>query len=288
MKIFNNTMGKEGKEPTTGTSLREASPALEIEIRDQLARKDYAGVLDTLAKMAEAKMVSPEAFYAGAYAYFMRGDYERAATWVGNVLTYAPQHVAARILLARLCILEDRAPEALSIMDLLLEARAEALTEKERDEIREVTGYYGRTRRETVCKNYPHIAAFLKLKEEAAPAPIREAAPQPPARETADDGTLALARQKLEEVRGMQCTLREKVGILSSFAGAWYFDGHFEAAELLLKAAASMDTGDASVLRGLALIAAESGDVERAVRLASAIQPTDFILLGILRDLTRR
>lgn len=284
MKIFNKNMRKADREQPGGSHLKEASPAWEIEIREQLRRKDYGAVLDTLAKMAEAKMVSSEAFYAGAYAYFMRGDYERAAAWVGNVLTYAPRHVAARILLARLCILEDRATEALSVMDLLLEAEEGTLTEKERDEIREIVGYYGRTRRETVCKNYPHIAAFLRLEE--VPAPLPEAASgREPAQEA--DGVTALARQKLDEVCGMDCTLREKVGILCSFAGAWYFDGHLEAAKLLLDAAASMDAGDAAVLRGLALIAAESGDMDRALRLASAVHPTDFILLGLLRDFAR-
>lgn len=284
MKIFNKSMRKKEGNSSGESALKEASPAWEIEIRDQLNRKDYGAVLDTLAKMAEAKAVSPEAFYAGAYAYFMRGDYERAAAWVENVLTYAPRHVAARILLARLCILEDRAPEALSVMDLLLEGGEETLTEKEREEIREIVGYYGRTRRETVCKNYPRIAAFLRLEE--PPMPKEEPAlRQEPGKE--EDGVTALARQKLEEVRGMEATLREKVDILSSFAGAWYFDGHLEAAKLLLEEAASMDAGDGAVLRGLALIAAESGDMDRALRLASAVHPVDFVLLGLLRDFAR-
>lgn len=52
----------------------------------------------------------------------------------------------------------------------------------------------------------------------------------------------------------------------------------------MLKEAALLDSGNGAVLRGLALIAAESGDMGKALQYAANIQPTDFVLLGLLRD----
>ncbi len=262
--------------------------ALERRAREQLAARDYAGILDTLAAMAEAKIYSPEAFYAGAYAYFMQGDYQRAATWVNNTLTYAPGHVPARILLARLCILEDRTAEALSVLDVLLEMGN--IEERERAEIREIAGYYGRTKRDMVCRDYPHIAAFLQLEKSATPGRnpvggrIPERMAEAPSAAIPGDGAMEMARRKVEEVLGMVCSAKEKVQVLCSFAGAWYFEGDFGAAEMALKAAGRIDSDDSEVFRGLALVAAESGDMDKAVQYASHIRPTDFLLLRTIKE----
>lgn len=254
----------------------------EKRIQECLKERDYDGVLENLGELAKRRVYDPEAFYAGAYAYFMQGDYERAATWVNNTLTYAPGHVAARILLARLCILEDRTTEALAVLDLLLGAGE--LGEDARREIREIVGYYGRTKKEMVCRDYPNIASFLQIggaegEEDAQISPV-EKAPKAPT-----DAGVQAARQKLQEVEEMSCSLKEKAQILSSFAGAWYFDGDLPAAKLLLEAVLRMDSGDSTALRGLALVAAASGDRDKALRYAACIQPTDFLLLETIRGM---
>ncbi|MBR3458958.1 MAG: tetratricopeptide repeat protein [Selenomonadaceae bacterium] len=269
--------------------MEQRGAALERKAREQLAARDYEGILDTMAAMAEARIYSPEVFYAGAYAYFMQGDYQRAATWVNNTLTYAPGHVPARILLARLCILEDRTAEALSVLDVLLEMGN--IEEKEMAEIREIAGYYGRTRREMVCRDYPHIAAFLRLEKsgtegrgEPAGGRILERKAELPSAAVPGDEAMEAARRKVEEVLGMACSAKEKVQILCSFAGAWYFGGDFGAAEMALKAAGRIDSDAPEVFRGLALVAVESGDLDKAVQYASHIRPTDFLLLRTIRE----
>ena len=264
-------------------SAQQGNAAWEREAQERLAARDYEAVLGVLAKLAGTGTISPDACYAGAYAYFMQGDYQRAATWVENTLTYLPSHVPARILLARLCILEDRTAEALSVLDVLLEAK-NSLREAEQSEIREIAGYYGRTRKEMVCRDYPHIASFLQLAGDAS-ASAGEADVATGSTEAAQGGgILALAQKKAEEIAGMPCSAKEKVQLLCSFAGAWYFDGELAAAELLLGEALRMDSNDSAALKGMALIAAESGDTERAVRFAACVRPTDFLLLQRLRD----
>ncbi|MBQ1510856.1 MAG: tetratricopeptide repeat protein [Selenomonadaceae bacterium] len=285
---FNKRMKKEGQQGQQGG--RTASPqeiaSLEHKIQEDLQGKSYGAVLADLAKLVEISgTASPDAFYAAAYAYFMQGDYKRATEWVNNTLAAAPSHVAARILLSRLCILEDRTAEALAVLDVLLETGA--MTGKERSEIREIVGYYGRTRKDMVCRDYPHIAEFLQLAAPSVPPAQQPQQPQQPAagqQAVQGNDVLALAHQKLEEIEGMQCSLQEKVRLLCSFAGAWYYEGNLEAAQVMLKEAALLDSGNGAVLRGLALIAAESGDMGKALQYAANIQPTDFVLLGLLRD----
>ena len=75
---------------------------LKKKMQEQMAAEEYAPAIETMAELAKLQCMDPEVMYRGAYAYFMLGDYDRAANWINNTLTYAPQHVPARILLARL------------------------------------------------------------------------------------------------------------------------------------------------------------------------------------------
>ena len=152
---------------------QEAEAGLQAEVKTteqklfrQIEEEAYSEALDTLVELVQKKSVSPQAMYAGAYAYFMMGDYDRAANWIDNTLRYAPNHVAARILLARLCILQEKADAGLSIFDLLTDKFLPSLNEEERDEIESLAGFYGRNEPDRIMREYPHLAAFLQLDKE--------------------------------------------------------------------------------------------------------------------------
>ncbi len=146
--------------------LQNEVKGLEEKLSDQIEREAYTDALDTLAELANHNSVSPQDMYYGAYAYFMLGDYDRSAKWIDNTLRYAPNHVAARILLARLCILQERANDGLAIFDLLTGSFLAGLSEKEREEIEMLAGFYGRNEPEKVKKDYPNLAAFLRVGED--------------------------------------------------------------------------------------------------------------------------
>lgn len=265
---------------------RESEKVLVEKIREKLDARDYGAVLDTLAKFAELGICNPEAFYAGAYAYFMEGDYQRSAQWVNNTLTCDSGHVAARILLSRLCILEDRTVEALSVLDALLEKGKGILAEEELGEIREIAGYYGRTKKEMVCREYPHIAEFLQLSGNGERAFDRiktegRVSAEPAAREEYAE---LLARRKVSEVEAVNRSVEEKVRVLCSFAGAWYAEGELGAAKVLLNAALRMDSGSQAALKGMAMVEAETGNTDKAMQYAAYVQPTDFLLLRTIRE----
>jgi len=152
---------------------QEAEAGLQAEVKTteqklfrQIEEEAYSEALDTLVELVQKKSVSPQAMYAGAYAYFMMGDYDRAANWIDNTLRYAPNHVAARILLARLCILQEKADAGLAIFDLLTDKFLPAMKEEERDEIESLAGFYGRNESDKIKREYPHLAAFLQIDKE--------------------------------------------------------------------------------------------------------------------------
>lgn len=178
---------------------QEAEAGLQAEVKTteqklfrQIEEEAYSEALDTLVELVQKKSVSPQAMYAGAYAYFMMGDYDRAANWIDNTLRYAPNHVAARILLARLCILQDKADAGLAIFDLLTDKFLPALKEEERDEIESLAGFYGRNEPDKVKREYPHLAAFLQIDKEN-----HEAEEKAEVRET-------VAESRVESVGGLK------------------------------------------------------------------------------------
>jgi len=124
----------------------------------------YEETLQALAKLIGAGDRNPELFYQGAYSYYMLGDNDRAAEWVNNTLTFAPAHVQARVLLARICFAENRAADGFKIFEFLLSNEKAALGEEDFDAIRQSMAYYLRHDREAV-KKYPSLAAFLGLEE---------------------------------------------------------------------------------------------------------------------------
>ena len=349
---------------------QEAEVGLQAEVKTteqklfrQIEEEAYSEALDTLVELVQKKSVSPQAMYAGAYAYFMMGDYDRAANWIDNTLRYAPNHVAARILLARLCILQEKADAGLAIFDLLTDKFLPALKEEERDEIESLAGFYGRNEPDKVKREYPHLAAVLQIDKEnheaEEKAEVRETVAEsrvesvgglklpsiskaPASNENGDgasksqaqqSGKSALdvlrtlkakidarahgndavnpsepeaasgveadrtapkaesvgaseeARRKIDEICGGKYTVAEKVRLLNSFAGGYYAQGDLDGAELCLKEALRFDEKDGSLLRNIAVLLAEKGEKDKALQAAAQMQPADFLLLRVIREM---
>ncbi len=270
--------------------IRREHLAKEQELWKQMDAEDYEAMLETLAQLIEAKDNNPDVFYAAAYAYFMQGDYRRAGEWVNNTLSYDQSHVAARILLARLCILEDRVAEALAVLDVMLEKNMSMLDEDDKEDIRRITEYYGRIRKEMICKDYPNIAEFLEISCDEMPTDLPDAelleksSSEKVMKESMHDA-IHEALQKVREIEGRHGALQEKINVLCTFAGGYYFAKDFDVAEVFLNAALRIEDSNAVVLKGLALIAAERGDKSRALQYVAKVQPTDFSLMRTLREM---
>ncbi|MGP1471063.1 MAG: tetratricopeptide repeat protein [Schwartzia sp. (in: firmicutes)] len=144
------------------TAVRQENAHWEALLAEQMAAGEYTTAIDTLAKLIQGNDIQPEFMYDAAYAYFMVGDYERAGQWINNTLSYAPDHLSIRILLARLLMIEEREDDGLAVLEFVLDKGGDSLTAAQRKEIGETLTFLGDDARAKLRDEYPHVAAFLR------------------------------------------------------------------------------------------------------------------------------
>lgn len=263
---------------------------LREELRDLFTEEKYSDVINKLAELVQDGDHDAEMLYDGAYSYFMLGDYTRAAGMVQNVLTFDQGHLAARILLARICILEDRTDDSLAIFDFVLEHGENVLTQEQREDIEDILDYYGRNEAEHIKAEFPHVAGFLglaPLAEEtesvAAPTPavkVQTVEPQAAMPQAAEQG--GDYRSEIQAVLTKDISLSDKIRLLQVFAGGHYMAGDYQAAAAFLEAALGIDGQDENVLRNLAITAKRMGKTEKAWEFAAKLPQTDLLLVDFL------
>lgn len=177
--------------PATG-EVREAEQKLDR----AFGEKRYGEALDALAELVEkTKNLSPEHIFMGAKSYFELKDYDRAAQWVTNTLTFAPAHVEARLLLARICMMKNRAEDAMAILNLLLENGLASLSEAQQAAAKKIWLRYGER---AFLAKFPNLSAL-----DAAAQPARdEAESAQQAGEEAKSDVKDLLRRLKEKVSG--------------------------------------------------------------------------------------
>ena len=236
---------------------------------------------EALQALAGATEMDDGMMYQAAYCYFMLGDYGRSAQWVQNSLNRNPSGTEARLLLARLCILQERAEDGLAIYEHVLSAYAADLTEAQQSEMGDILSYYVKNDAESTREKYPHIAQFaahdMKVTEEQARAAgQKEITGKKPA--GGADGFDA----KLQEILAQPVSAAQKIRILNAFAGALFAQGDLQRTERYLSKALELDAGDAMSLRNAAILKKKQGDPDKALQLAASLPETDFLLLAYL------
>lgn len=281
------------------------------ELQHLFETEQYADYINRLAEIVQNGHYDENALYHGAYSYFMLGDYLRAADMVNDVLTVSPMHLEARILLARICLLDDRTDDGLAIFDFILEHFKEQLTEEQTDDLKDVLDYYANTEAENIRKNFPYVVRFLQasglMQESAAAeaqdapqeetaaiecAPAHEAAeaaepeeisPEPAAA-VAEESAAPDAAAEIAQVMAQQISLADKVHLLNAFAAAHFMAGaaEYAAAREELEQALQLDTASAETLRNLAVLAKCQGEAEKAWAFAAKLPTSDFLLMAFL------
>lgn len=274
--------------------LGRAAEAQRQHMQELLDKEDYVGVLQGLADLVQAECYDTDMMYLGAYSYFMQGDYTRSASMLSSILTLAPQHLAARILLACICMLEDRADDGLAIFDFIAEHFAEQLTQKQREDIEDIADYYVQTEREHVLHDFPALAAFMGLIEEAQiekaiPAVENDREVLPSTEKEAEQGEkqaepayIGGVSKEIASVMGQPIALTEKVRLLNAFAAAHFAAGSYLEAHQELEKALHIDEKSDMTIRNMAVLLKRQGDGERAVAVASQLSQPDFLLLDFL------
>ena len=296
---------EEGKRKGKGTIAMTNRENEAARIRGYMEKKAYADAINAFADMTAAGTAPEECFGDIARAYFETGDTTRAADWVTTTLTRDPQNVDVRILLGRICLKEKRTQDALKVYDNILASHGNVLTEAQRAGIERYAGLEARLSPAETRTAHPHLAAFLGLgtapvgvpapsavKKPAVPAAKDVAVPPakdvavPAPKSAAVPGEKALklnASETAAKILGEDIRPNEKVRALNAFAGAAYMAGDYEGAKFLLTKALEIDPGCDSSIKNMAVLLHDMGDTDRAVRIASEMKHTDFILLRTLK-----
>ena len=280
--------------------IRECQP-LEVELDMAFSAEEYTKVLEILAELIQAKDIKADFLYKGAYSYFMLGDFDRAVQWVDNTLNYDSHNVDARILLARICFMQDRHEDGLAIYDFLLATYRQTMSQEQKDQITDSSEFYVMREADIIRNKYPHLADFLNLgkaedDQQLALSSVTEEMPmlqqlksklreiQEETTERIEDSASSNIDAQIVAVQQKECSLREKVRIFNTFAAAQYMMGDYAGAAAYLKVALQVDDGDVETLRNMAMVQAALGDYVAAQTLATKLPEVDFVLLYMLRE----
>ena len=216
----------------------EKSGEILAQVRELIDGEKYADAINMMPELVKLGCRDIDFFYGAAYCYFMLGDMDRAAQWVNTALSVYPAHVATKILLARICLMQERVADALAIFDMLLAAPGLSLTEQEQEDMEEILEYYQYSEEELIREKYPNVAAFLKLDEAAEAADDDEPAEEKIAEAEAAPEECPAEADSEEKAKAAVFDLLQRQGLLAKKAAE-------EAAEEVPEEAAAEDTGEA-------------------------------------------
>ena len=252
---------------------REALAEIAMHMKDE----EYNLVLEKMAELLKNKVYDADAMYAAAYSYFMLGDYRRAADWINNTLSYAPNHLLVRVLLARLCLLEERVDDAMALYEYVLERGGNTLDASIVEEIAIVGDGYSGQKAQNIDRDYPEIAKLIE--------PIRKNNKKMICEKKIDD------TQEIKNDAGSLChkimmenqPLSYKLKILNKFAGGFYMNGQLRDAETLLLTALKIDHASEITLRNMAMVQIALGSKEKAEKIVAEMSVPDFVLLKMIQ-----
>ena len=262
-------------EINTGGVLKEKMQSL-------VAEEKYADAMDVMAEIAQEGSMDTEIMYLGAICYYNTGDYERAAKWLNNVLTYDAGHIKARLLLGKVCLMEDRAEDGLKLIEAVLAQNRSSLSEADEDDLESELYYYKYNATEELAA-LPNIKAFLGISQESAGKDEQEAA------DTRQEGEptqpTLMAEEIIARIMEKEVCLKEKVKLLNAFAAGCYQNRDYQAAKLLLKAALQIDSGDKVLWQNMIYTCIANGEYDRAMELAGSVPMLDFGCLQMMKGI---
>ncbi|MBE6099286.1 MAG: tetratricopeptide repeat protein [Anaerovibrio sp.] len=202
---INNNKKKKQEHATTNELIQ-----LKKKMKEQYSTGEYVAAMDTMAEIAERKKMDPEIMYMGASCYFMTGDYERAAKWVNNTLNYDSQNIAARLLLARLCFVEDKVDDGFAILNFVVEKNIGVIRDEEKKTLIEMLGYCN-DKMPSMLEKYPSLMEYYKENHidsasmYVAPKVIQQTkvVSEPPKAETTDESGNTKAKAAVDRLKAL-------------------------------------------------------------------------------------
>lgn len=157
-KINKNRMKKRNNQA------KQVLTGLKHDMQQFMEAEDYAAAMDVMAEIAANKQMDGEIMYWGAQSYFFTGDFERAEKWVYNALNNGYNSVGVKMLLATLCMTEERSEEAFKLCEAVLTKGIEGMSKQDQEIfdnfMENITYGY-----DELVSEYPKISEYLQKKQ---------------------------------------------------------------------------------------------------------------------------
>ena len=157
-KINKNRMKKRNNQA------KQVLSGLKHDMQQLMEAEDYTAAMDVMAEMAAHKQMDGEIMYWGAQCYFFTGDFERAEKWVNNALNNGYNSVGLKMLLATLCMTEERNKDAFKLCDAVLTEGIEGMSQQDQEIFDNFMDNISYGYDELVSE-YPKINEYLQKKQ---------------------------------------------------------------------------------------------------------------------------
>lgn len=157
-KINKNRMKKRNNQS------KQVLTGLKHDMQQFMEAEDYAAAMDVMAEMAANKQMDGEIMYWGAQCYFFTGDFERAEKWVNNALNNGYNNRGLKMLLATLCMSEERNEDAFKLCEVVLTEGIEGMSKQDQEIFDNFMDNisYGYDK---LVSEYPKISAYLQKRQ---------------------------------------------------------------------------------------------------------------------------
>lgn len=157
-KINKNRMKKRNNQA------KQVLIGLKHDMQQFMEAEDYTAAMDIMAEMAVKKQMDGEIMYWGAQCYFFTGDFERAEKWVNNALNNGYNSVGLKMLLATLCMSEERNEDAFKLCEAVLTEGIEGMSKQDREIFDNFMDNISYGYDELVAQ-YPNISEYFQKKQ---------------------------------------------------------------------------------------------------------------------------
>lgn len=157
-KINKNRMKKRNNQA------KQVLNGLKHDMQQFMEAEDYTAAMDVMAEMAVKKQMDGEIMYWGAQCYFFTGDFERAEKWVNNALNNGYNSVGLKMLLATLCMSEERNEDAFKLCEAVLTEGIEGMSKQDLEIFDNFMDNISYGYDELVAQ-YPNISEYFQKKQ---------------------------------------------------------------------------------------------------------------------------
>lgn len=157
-KINKNKMKKRNAQT------KQILTGLKHDMQQLMEAEDYTAAMDVMAEMAANKQMEGEIMYWGAQCYFFTGDFERAEKWVNNALNNGYNSAGLKMLLATLCMADERNEDAFKLCEAVLTEGIEGMSKQDQEIFDNFMDNISYGYDELVSE-YPKINEYLQQKQ---------------------------------------------------------------------------------------------------------------------------